>query len=62
MKCVKKLLDLFRLSRFLNNDEKKIIFYLIILYSRKPSNMKNKLFERSFRVIWNDYSSDLMNC
>ena len=32
-----------------------------MLCLRKSDDMKNKLFERSFRIILNDYLSDLMN-
>ena len=59
-----------RLSSYLHNSEKKLIFHSKIksqfsycplvwmLYSRKLSNMINKLHEALLRSILNEYSSD----
>ena len=65
-----KIAALSRLSSYLNNSEKKLIFNSIIklqfiycplvwmFYSRTSNNMINKLHERSLRIILNDYSND----
>ena len=65
-----KIAALSRLYSYLHNSEKKLIFNSIIksqfsccplvwtFYSRTSNNMINKLHERSFRIILNDYSSD----
>ena len=65
-----KIESLSRLSRYLHNSEKKLIFNLIIksqfsyyplvwmFCSRTSNSMINKLHERSLRIILNDYSSD----
>ena len=65
-----KVAALYRLSNYLHNSEKKLIFNSIIksqfsycplvwmLCSRTSNNMNNKLHERSLRIILNDYSSN----
>ena len=69
-KASQKIEALSRLSSYLYNSEKKLIFNSIIksqvsycplvwiFCSRTSNNMINKLHERSFRIILNDYSSD----
>ena len=69
-KASQKIAALSRLSSYLHNSEKKIIFNSIIksqfsycslvwmFCSRTSNNMINKLHERSLRSILNDYSSD----
>lgn len=47
MKCVKKLLALFRLSRFLNNAQKKIIFNSISMNS-----LLDKIGGHEKQIIW----------
>ena len=65
-----KIAALSRLSSYLHNSEKKLIFNSIIksqfsycplvwmFCSRTSNNMINKLHERSLKIILNDYSSD----
>ena len=69
-KASQKIAALSRLSSYLHNSEKKLIFNSIIksqfsycplvwmFCSRTSNNMINKLHERSLRFIANDYSSD----
>ena len=69
-KASRKVAALSRLSRYLHNSEKKIIFNWIIksqfsyfplvwmFCSRTSNYMIKKLHERSLRIILNDYSSD----
>ena len=68
-KASQKLAALYRLSSYLHNSEKKIIFNSItksqfsyclvwMFCSKTSSNMINKLHERSLRIILNHYSSD----
>ena len=65
-----KIAALSRLSSYLHNSEKKLIFNSIIKSQfsywplvwmfclRTSNNMINKLHERSLRIMLNDYSSD----
>ena len=69
-KSSQKIAALSRLSSYLHNSEKKLIFNSIIKSQfsywplvwmfclRTLNNMINKLHERSLRIILNDYSSD----
>ena len=69
-KASQKIAALSRLSSYLHNSEKKLIFNSIIksqfsycplvwmFCSRTSNNMINKLHERSLRIILNDYSSN----
>ena len=69
-KASQKVAALSRLSSYLHNSEKKLIFNSIIksqfsycplvwmFCSRTSNNMINKLHERSLRIILNDYSSN----
>ena len=69
-KDTQKIRALCRLSSYLNNSEKKIIFNLImksqfnywrlvwIFCSKKLNSIISKLHERSIRIVLNDYLSD----
>ena len=68
-KASQKLAALYRLSSYLHNSEKKIIFNSItksqfsyclvwMFCSKTSSNMINKLHERSLRIMLNHNSSD----
>ena len=69
-KASQKIAVLSRLSTYLYNSEKKLIFNSIIksqfsycplvwmFCSRTSNNMINKLHERSLRILLNDYSSN----
>ena len=69
-KAYQKIAALSRLSSYLRNSEKKLIFNSIIksqfsycplvwmFGSRTSNNMINKIHERSLRIILNDYSSN----
>ena len=69
-KASQKVAALSKLSSYLHNSEKKLIFSSIIksqfsycplvwmFCSRTSNNMINKLHERSLRIILNDYSSN----
>ena len=69
-KASKKIAALSRLSSYLHNSEKKLIFNSIIISqfsycplilmfcSRTSNNMINKLHEMSLRIILNEYSSN----
>ena len=69
-KDTRKIGALCRLSSYLNNSEKKIIFNLImksqfnywrlvwIFCSKKLDSIISKLHERSIRIVLNDYLSD----
>ena len=69
-KASQKVAALSRMSSYLHNSEVKLIFNSIIksecIYcplvwmfcSRTSNNMINKLYERSLRIILNDYSSN----
>ena len=71
-KASQKIATLSRLTSYLHNSEKKIIFNLIIkskfsycplvwmFCSRTLNNMINKLHERSHRIIMSDYSSNFI--
>ena len=69
-KDTQKIGALCRLSSYLNNSEKKIIFNLIMKFqfkywrlvwifcSKKLNSIISKLHERSIRIVLNDYLSD----